>query len=67
MSAVISNQNLGISSFKIIPDIIEGFSMLTINNKYAKSMSILQFLFKVSINSIETPSYFFLLRSEKFR
>lgn len=41
MSAIISNPKLSIFSSKISPDIIERFSMLTIDNKYAKNAPIL--------------------------
>lgn len=41
MSAIVSNSKLNIFSSKINPDIIEGYSMLIIDNKYAKSVPIL--------------------------
>lgn len=41
MSAVVSNPKLSMSNFKISSDAIEGFSMLTIDNKYAKNVPIL--------------------------
>lgn len=41
MSAVVSNPKLSMASSKISPDAIEGFSMLTIDNEYAKSAPIL--------------------------
>ena len=46
------------SSFKINPDVKERFFLLTIDNKYAKHMPILQFLLKASAGSIGIPSYF---------
>ena len=57
MSAVIINLKLSMSSSKISLDAMEGFSMLTINNKYTRSAPILQFIFKTSANSIGILSH----------
>ncbi len=57
MSAVISNLKLSISSFKISLDVIEGFSILTIDNKYVKSAPILQSILRASTSSIGVPSH----------
>lgn len=41
LSAIVSKQKLSMASFKISLDIIERFSMLTIDNKHVKSVHIL--------------------------
>lgn len=41
MSVIVSNSKLNIASSKISLDTIKEFSILTINNKYAKSAPIL--------------------------
>ena len=64
ISAVISNLKLSISSSKISPDAMEGFFMLTINNKYARSAPILQSLLRALTGSIGIPSHFFHLEVE---
>ena len=57
MSAVISNPKLSMSSSKISPNAIEGFSILTIDNKYAKSAPILQSIVRASATSIDISSH----------
>ena len=59
MSTVISNPKLSISSSKISPDAIEGFFMLTIDNKHARSALILQSILTVSTSSIGISSHSF--------
>lgn len=43
-------------------DALENFSMLTINNKYAKNMPILWSLLRVSVGNINVLTYFSYLR-----
>ena len=57
MSAVISNLKLSISSSKISLDIMEGFSMSTIDNKYTRSTPNLQPILRASAGSISIPSH----------
>lgn len=59
ISVVVNNLKLSIFNFKISQDAMERFSILTIDNKYAKNTSILQFLLKVSTNSISIASHSF--------
>lgn len=59
MSAVISNPKLSMASSTISPDTIEGFFMLTIDNKYAKSAPIIRFLLRTSAGSIGVTNHFF--------
>lgn len=64
MSPIISNSKLSMASSKICLDVIEGFSKLTIDNKYTKSVFILQFLLKASTSNIGAFNYFFCWRDE---
>lgn len=64
MSAVVSNPKLRMSSSKISPDVIERFSILTIENEYARSVLILQSIFKASASNIGIPNNFFCLELE---
>ena len=57
MSAVISNPKLSMSSSKISPDAMEGFSMSTIDNKHARSAPILRSILRASAGSIGVPSH----------
>lgn len=41
MSTIVNNPKLSMTSFKITLDVIERFSILTINNKYVKNVTIL--------------------------
>lgn len=59
MSAVVSNPKISIASSKISLTVIERFSILTINNKYAKNAPIFQFLLGILAGSISFPNYFF--------
>ena len=59
MSVVISNQKLSMSSSKISPNAIEGFSMSTIDNKHARSTHILQSILRALSGSINVLSHFF--------
>lgn len=52
MTAVVSNLKLCMSSHKISLNAIEGFFILTIDNKHARNMPILQFILRVSAGSI---------------
>lgn len=56
MGAIVSNLKLSIASFKISPNEIKRFFILTINNKHAKNVPILQFLLRVLAGSISVPS-----------
>ncbi len=57
MSAVVSNPKLSIFSSKISLDIMEGFFISTIDNKYIKSALILQSILRASADSIDIPSH----------
>lgn len=57
MSAVVSNPKLSMASSKISPDTIEGFFILTIDNKHAKNAPILRSLLRASAGSIGIPSH----------
>lgn len=57
--AVVSNPKLSMAISKISPDIIERFFILTINNKHAKNVSILQSLLRVLANSIGISNHSF--------
>lgn len=59
MSIVVNNSKLNIFNSKISPNIMKRFFILIIDNKYAKSALILQFLFKISTNNIDIFSHFF--------
>lgn len=58
MSAVVSNLKVSMFSSKISPDVVEKSSILIINNKYIKSVPILQFLLRVLANNIGISSLF---------
>lgn len=58
MSAVVSNLKVNMFSSKISPDVVEKSSILIINNKFIKSVPILQFLLRVLTNSISISSLF---------
>lgn len=58
ISTVVNNLKLNISSYKINLDIMEGFSMSTIDNKYVRSASILQFILRALASSIDVLSHF---------
>lgn len=64
MSAVINNLKLSISSLKISLNAIKEFSILIINNKTTKSVSILQFLFRTLTNNIGILSHSFYWKIE---
>lgn len=64
INVIISNLKLIIFISKIGSDIIKFFSILTIINKYARSVSILQFSFSVSANNIDITTYFSYLEIE---
>lgn len=66
ISVVVSNLKLSISSSKISPNIMKEFSMPTIDNKYARNVSILQSLLKVSIGSISISNHSFCWKIENF-
>lgn len=57
ISVIASNPKLDMSSSKISPCIIEKFSMLIIDNKHAKNVSILLFLLRTSANNISVSSH----------
>lgn len=57
MSTIVNNPKLRISSSKINPDVMKRFFILTINNKYARNVLILQFLLKVSAGSISISNH----------
>ena len=57
MSAGVNNPKLCMSSFKICLNIIEELSILTIDNKHAKNMPILQSLLRTSSSSIGILSH----------
>ena len=59
MSVVISNPKLSMSSSKISPNAIKGFSMLTIDNKHTRSAPILRSILRASANNIGVSSHFF--------
>lgn len=59
ISLVVSNTKFNMTSFKISWDTIEGFFLLIIDNKYAKNISILWFLFRVLANSKNVSSHSF--------
>lgn len=59
ISVIVNNLKLSIASFMISSDAIKRFSILTINNKYARNMPILQSLLRASTGSINVSSHFF--------
>lgn len=59
ISVVVSNLKLSVSSSKISPNVIEGFSILTIDNKHIKSAPILQSLLRALAHSIDILSHSF--------
>lgn len=64
MDAIVSNLKFNITSFKISPNEIKRFLILTINNKYAKNAPILQFLLRLLANSIVVFSHSFCWKIE---
>lgn len=59
ISAIVSNWKCSIANFKICPDTIQDIFILIIDNKYIKSVLILQFLFTTLIESINVCSHLF--------
>lgn len=59
ISTIVSNSKLSIVSSKISPDKIEGFYILTIDNKHAKSVPIPQFSLRALVSNIGISSHFF--------
>lgn len=59
INVVVNNLKLSIFNSRISLSIIERFSILIIDNKYAKSIFILQSSLTVSVGNIDIFSHFF--------
>lgn len=59
INLIINNLKFNIAIFKINLDAIKVIFILNIDNKHAKSMPILQSLFKISVHNINIPIYSF--------